>query len=176
MTTKGKNQETERGNRPQNCHLTGSAIAPGLAEGKSFVYRDILSQGEVVSVRSTPNVDVEHARLDEARELGIARIPSLVAMIETPAAALSVSDILRSADAISIGNKDLTQYVMAAGRQNPLANEYFREDHPAMMRLIRIIFQDSGGSTVGMCGELAGRPQAIPELLHAGIRLFSVAP
>lgn len=111
-----------------------------------------------------------------ARELGIARIPPLVAMIETPAAALSVSDILRSADAVSIGTNDLTQYVMAAGRQNPLANEYFREDHPAMMRLIRIISQDAGASTGGMCGELAGRLQAVPELLHAGIRLFSVAP
>lgn len=111
-----------------------------------------------------------------ARDLGVARIPPLVAMIETPAAALSVKDILRSADAISIGTNDLTQYVMAAGRDNPLANEYFREDSPAVMRLIRIVCQDAGPSLVGMCGELAGRLQVIPDLLHAGIRLFSVAP
>ena len=68
------------------------------------------------------------------------------------------------------------QYVMAAGRQNPLANEYFREDHPAMMRLIRIICQDAGTAPVGMCGELAGQLRAIPTLLRAGIRLLSVAP
>jgi len=123
--------------------------------------------------------DMDRARSvveSAARELGIARVPPLVAMIETPAAALSVSDILRAADALSIGTNDLTQYVMAAGRQNPLANEYFREDHPAMMRLIRIICQDAGAATVGMCGELAGRLQVIPDLLRAGIRLFSVAP
>ena len=111
-----------------------------------------------------------------ARELRIARIPPLVAMIETPAAALSVKGILNSADALSIGTNDLTQYVMAAGRDNPLANEYFREDYPAVMRLIRIVCQDAGPSLVGMCGELAGRLQAIPALLRAGIRLFSVAP
>ena len=146
------------------------SLAPGYLHG-------VVNQIMVPMVTVPEDMDRARSVVESAaRELGIARIPPLVAMIETPAAALSVSDILRSADALSIGTNDLTQYVMAAGRQNPLANEYFREDHPAMMRLIRIICQDAGGSTVGMCGELAGRLQVIPELLHAGIRLFSVAP
>ncbi len=111
-----------------------------------------------------------------AQELGIQHLPPLVAMIETPAAALSVADVLKSADALSIGTNDLTQYVMAAGRQNPLASEYFQEMHPAVMRLIRIVCADAGPSLVGVCGELAGRLSAVPDLLSAGVRLLSVAP
>ncbi len=111
-----------------------------------------------------------------AGRLGVARVPPLVAMIETPAAALCVKGILRYADALSIGTNDLTQYVMAAGRQNPLANEYFRQDHPAVMRLIDIACRDAGSAIVGMCGELAGHTEAAPALVRAGVRLFSVAP
>jgi len=69
---------------------------------------------------------VRHAVEVQAAELGIAEIPSLVAMIETPAAALSVPDILQFADALSLGTNDLTQHTMAAGRQNPLVNRYGR--------------------------------------------------
>jgi phosphotransferase system enzyme I (PtsI) len=42
-----------------------------------------------------------------------------------------VPAIKAHADFFSIGTNDLTQYTMAAGRENPLVNDYFREDHPA---------------------------------------------
>jgi phosphoenolpyruvate-protein kinase (PTS system EI component) len=65
---------------------------------------------------------------------------------------------------------------MAAGRQNPLVREYFREDDPAVLRLIRIAVKEADDVLVGVCGELAGQPDAVPPLLDAGIRLLSVAP
>lgn len=111
-----------------------------------------------------------------ADELGIARLPILVAMIETPAAALSVPEILRFADAISLGTNDLTQYTMAAGRQNPLVSRYFKDDCPAVQRLIRLASREAGGKPVAVCGELASRPQAIPMLLDSGVRILSVPP
>jgi len=111
-----------------------------------------------------------------ARELGIADLPPLVAMIETPAAALSVRDILESVDSLSIGTNDLTQYAMAAGRQNTLVSEYFQDNHPVIMRLVRMVCADAGSVPVGICGELAGHLNAVPALLRSGIRLLSVAP
>lgn len=119
---------------------------------------------------------IRQVRDSLAQELGVTALPPLVAMIETPAAALSVRDILESVDSLSIGTNDLTQYTMAAGRQNPLVNNYFQEDHPAMIRLVRMVCQDAGSVQVGMCGELAGRLHIIPTLLRSGIRRFSVAP
>lgn len=119
---------------------------------------------------------IREAVESQASELGIAKIPPLIAMIETPAAALCVPEILRFADAISLGTNDLTQYTMAAGRQNPLVHRYFQDDHPAVLRLIRLAAAEAGDALVAVCGELAGRPDAVPTLLKAGVRLLSVAP
>jgi len=111
-----------------------------------------------------------------ASEMGIKDIPPIGAMIETPAAALCVSGMADYADFFSLGTNDLTQYVLAAGRENPLVNRYFREDHPAVIRLLQIVCSEAGDKLVAICGELAGRVEAVPVLLHAGIRLLSVAP
>jgi hypothetical protein len=70
-------------------------------------------------------------------EVGVERLPPLGAMIETPAAALCVVEIMTYADFLSIGTNDLTQYTMAAGREDPLVSDYFRDDHPAVLRLVR---------------------------------------
>jgi phosphotransferase system enzyme I (PtsI) len=111
-----------------------------------------------------------------AREMSCDRLPPLGAMIETPAAALTIGEIIAHADFLSIGTNDLTQYTMAAGRENPLVNDYFREDHPAVLRLVRIIVEEAGQVSVAVCGELARQVEALPGLLKLGIRALSVAP
>ena len=107
---------------------------------------------------------------------GIDQPPPLGAMIETPAAALAIRDIIAHADFISIGTNDLTQYTMAAGRENPLVNDYFVERHPAVLRLIGIIVEESQQTPVSVCGELASELDAVPTLLKLGLRSLSVAP
>ena len=97
-------------------------------------------------------------------------------MIETPAAALTIKDIIQHADFASIGTNDLTQYTMAAGRENPQVSNYFVEDHPAVLRLIRIVLEEVGQIPVSICGELATEFDTIPTLLKFGIRNLSVAP
>jgi phosphoenolpyruvate-protein kinase (PTS system EI component) len=111
-----------------------------------------------------------------AQALGRTGVPLLGAMIETPAAALSVPDLAAHTDCLSIGTNDLTQFTMAAGRENPLVNEYFCEDHPAVLRLVGIVVQEAGDLPVAVCGELARQLGAIPKLLELGIRILSVAP
>ena len=111
-----------------------------------------------------------------ANEANRQEFPPLGAMIETPAAALCMTDIKTHADFLSIGTNDLTQYTMAAGRENPLVNEYFLEDHPAVLRLVRIIVEEAGCVPVAICGELARQLNALPTLLKLGIRTLSVAP
>ena len=65
---------------------------------------------------------------------------------------------------------------MAAGRENALVCEYFQDDHDVILRLLRIICEDAGQTSVGVCGELAGQPNTTSALLSAGIRFLSVAP
>jgi phosphotransferase system enzyme I (PtsI) len=109
-------------------------------------------------------------------EVGVERLPPLGAMIETPAAALCVVEIMTYADFLSIGTNDLTQYTMAAGREDPLVSDYFRDDHPAVLRLVRLVADAAGDTPLALCGELAGRVNVLPLLLAAGIRSLSVAP
>ena len=109
-----------------------------------------------------------------ADAMGIRRLPRLGAMIETPAAALSVPSLKKHVDFFSIGSNDLTQYTMAAGRENPLVTAYFIDDHPTILRLIELVIKESGDTPVSLCGELAGRIDVVPSLLRAGLRSFSV--
>ena len=110
-----------------------------------------------------------------AAEMGLTKIPPIGAMIETPAAALTVGSLARHVDFLSIGSNDLTQYTLAAGRENPSVTDYFIDDHPAVLRLMALAIKDAGATPVSLCGELAGKTGAIPELLRIGLRSLSVA-
>jgi phosphotransferase system enzyme I (PtsI) len=119
---------------------------------------------------------VRHRLADTARAAGREKLPPLGAMVETPAAALGISEIAAYADFLSIGTNDLTQYTMAAGRENPLVNDYFIEDHPTVLRLVRMVVEEAGTVPVGICGELARQLNAVPALVKLGLRSLSVAP
>jgi phosphotransferase system enzyme I (PtsI) len=111
-----------------------------------------------------------------AAAMDVNEIPQIGAMIETPAAALTVRSLVKHVDFLCIGSNDLTQYTLAAGRENPSVTEYFIDDHPSVLRLMEIVIKDAGSTPVSLCGELAGRTGAIPELLRIGLRSLSVAP
>ncbi|HEY1235943.1 MAG TPA: phosphoenolpyruvate--protein phosphotransferase [Candidatus Binatia bacterium] len=111
-----------------------------------------------------------------AHEMGIQKLPPLGAMIETPAAALTVGQIARQADFLSVGTNDLTQYTMAAGRDDATVGEYYDETHSSIFRLLGIILREASGKPVTICGELAGRAEVIPTLLALGFRGLSLSP
>lgn len=102
--------------------------------------------------------------------------PPLGAMIETPAASLAVSSFRKHADFFCIGTNDLTQYVMAADRENASVSEYFRDDHTVIINLLRTIVAHAGKMSITLCGELAAKRDALENVLKAGIRTLSIAP
>ena len=111
-----------------------------------------------------------------AHEMGIQNIPPLGAMIETPAAALTVGQIVRHADFLSVGTNDLTQYTLVAGRDNATVSSYYEDTHPSMLRLLGFIIAEASGKPVTICGEMAGREEVIPTLLEIGFRALSISP
>jgi phosphotransferase system enzyme I (PtsI) len=119
-------------------------------------------------------VQVEKLLHRLADEMGIRVLPRIGAMIETPAAALSIPSLKKHVDFFSIGSNDLTQYTMAAGRENPTVAEYFIDDHATILRLIELVVRESGDTPVSLCGELAGRVDVMPSMLRTGLRSFSV--
>lgn len=103
--------------------------------------------------------------------------PPLGIMVEVPAVAL-VPEAFADAAFFSIGSNDLTQYVMAAGRDNGTVAALADVTNPAVLRLIETVsrFGAERGIPVSLCGDAGGDPAAIPHLLRAGIRSLSVAP
>jgi phosphoenolpyruvate-protein kinase (PTS system EI component) len=123
--------------------------------------------------------DVEKMReaFDElCAETKISRPPEFGAMIETPAAALAIPALLKHVDFFCVGTNDLTQYTLAAGRDDATVNDYYLDSHESILRLLRIILDDSQERSVTLCGELAGREMWVPRLLEMGFRNLSVAP
>ncbi|VUD46158.1 Phosphoenolpyruvate-protein phosphotransferase [Thalassocella blandensis] len=101
--------------------------------------------------------------------------PQLGAMIETPAAALSASRIAPHVEFMSFGTNDLTQYAFAADRENIEVEDYYDDTSAVIFRLIELVHHDIPKMPLSICGELAGRQEAIAHLLKLGIRSLSVA-
>ena len=99
-------------------------------------------------------------------------------MIETPAAALISDQLAKEVDFFSIGTNDLTQYTLAADRQNPNLDEVYDVIHPSIFKLIEITCKNAheNGIWAGICGELGALESATQKLLAAGIDEFSVSP
>jgi phosphoenolpyruvate-protein phosphotransferase len=102
--------------------------------------------------------------------------PAFGAMVETPAAALAIPTLARYVDFFSVGTNDLTQYTLAASRDDASVNDYYLDSHESILRLLGIILADASGRPVSLCGELAGREALVPRLLEMGFRSLSIAP
>ncbi|PKO66250.1 MAG: phosphoenolpyruvate--protein phosphotransferase [Betaproteobacteria bacterium HGW-Betaproteobacteria-16] len=102
----------------------------------------------------------------------------LGAMIEVPAAALTVPLFLRHFDFLSIGTNDLIQYTLAIDRADESVSHLYDPVHPAVLQLIAntIAQCQALGKGVSVCGEMAGDVTMTRLLLGLGLRSFSMHP
>ncbi|WP_136068033.1 phosphoenolpyruvate--protein phosphotransferase [Modicisalibacter radicis] len=98
-------------------------------------------------------------------------------MIEIPSSALLAPSLAEEVDFFSIGTNDLTQYTLAIDRGHPALSAQSDGLHPAVLRLIEMTVEaaHAKGKWVGVCGELASDPQAVPVLVGLGVDELSVS-
>lgn len=91
----------------------------------------------------------ENKQFDAKIELGI--------MIETPAAAIMSEELAEEVSFFSVGTNDLTQYTLAADRQNPSLAHLCDENREPVLRLIKKAADaiHHRGGWIGICGEMA---------------------
>jgi phosphoenolpyruvate-protein phosphotransferase len=112
----------------------------------------------------------EHVAFDPAMQVG--------AMIEVPSAAFALPELAGELDFFSVGTNDLLQYFVAADRTNLRVAGLYDALTPAFLRLLKKIVDDvhAAGKWVGVCGEMAGDPAALPLLVGMAFDEISVGP
>jgi phosphoenolpyruvate-protein phosphotransferase len=113
-----------------------------------------------------------------ARREGVRERPKVGAMIETPAAVLTIGEILELASFASLGTNDLTQFMLAADRNALEVIEDHTVLHPAVLRAIKLV-ADAGaraGKRLSVCGEAAADPAVAALLIGLGVRELSMSP
>lgn len=117
------------------------------------------------------------AILDEVRAAHPCEHLEVGIMIEVPAAALLSPILAQEVDFFSIGTNDLTQYTMAIDRGHPVLSAEADGLHPSVLLLIdqTVRAAHQHGKWVGICGELAGDPKAVPVLMGLGVDELSMS-
>lgn len=120
------------------------------------------------------------------RELEIARekakpLPASVeigTMIEVPALAYQLQELLPVVDFASIGSNDLLQFFFAVDRQHPRLSDRYDMLSPPFLRFLKEIVTACERSKVpvSVCGEMAGRPLEAMALLGVGLSTISMPP
>ncbi len=101
----------------------------------------------------------------------------LGAMIEIPAAAVVIDDLVTEVDFVSVGTNDLVQYLLAVDRGNQRIATWYEPANPAVVRTLERIFASAAkkGVTAAVCGELAGDPLWAPLLIGLGATELSMS-
>ena len=117
------------------------------------------------------------ALLESEREALGAPAIEVGVMVEVPAVALLADAFAAEVDFFSVGTNDLTQYTMAAERGNERLAGLLDGLRPAVLRLIGETAKAAAalGRWVGVCGELAGDPEAAVVLAGLGVSELSMA-
>ncbi len=151
------------------------AILRAAAHGKVNLLVPMLAHGS--EIRQTLAL-IEQARHDLDRKGMVHGPVRLGAMIEIPAAALSMRMFLKHFDFLSIGTNDLIQYTLAIDRADESVAHLYDPLHPAVLRLVAdtIAACQAQGKGVSVCGEMAGDVTMTKLLLGLGLRSFSMHP
>ncbi len=122
-------------------------------------------------------IEQAKAQLRDAKKKFDADIP-VGAMIEIPAAALTLPLFIKRLDFLSIGTNDLIQYTLAIDRVDHEVAHLYNPLHPAVLQLLAMTISAGAKADipVAVCGEVAGDIKLTRLLLGLGLREFSMHP
>ena len=98
------------------------------------------------------------------------------AMIEIPAAALSLPMFVKKLDFLSIGTNDLIQYTLAIDRADHEVAHLYNDTHPAILQLLHmtVTAAEKAEIPVAICGGMAGDIKLTRLLIGMGFRELSM--
>ncbi|MGJ7567735.1 phosphoenolpyruvate--protein phosphotransferase [Variovorax sp. RB2P76] len=151
------------------------AILRAAAHGEIHLLIPMLAHAS--EIRQTLSL-IDFARTELDNRGAVYGQVKLGAMIEIPAAALTLRIFLKHFDFLSIGTNDLIQYTLAIDRADESVAHLYDPAHPAVLRLVADTITECRrqGKGVSVCGEMAGDVAFTRLLLGLGLRSFSMHP
>lgn len=128
---------------------------------------ELLSSKEVIK-KVMKELDEKSIDYDKNIQIGV--------MIETPSSVLIAKSLAKNCDFFSIGTNDLTQYVLAADRNNEFVSDIYDAMNYSVLKMIKMTIKaaKNQGIPVSICGELAGHSAATELLVGMGIDELSL--
>lgn len=122
-------------------------------------------------------IEQVRCRIEMADDEAPAAVP-VGAMIEVPAAVLTLDQLAREVDFLCVGTNDLIQYLLAVDRGNPQVAHLFQPLHPSILQcLYRIAATASKlNKPVRICGEMSSNPFFAVLFLGMGYNQLSMNP
>jgi phosphoenolpyruvate-protein phosphotransferase (PTS system enzyme I) len=152
-----------------------AAIRAGCGRGLLLMFPMVTKASELREARRM----FDACRAELLKEgVPVAEHMKIGIMVEIPAAALLADHLADEVDFFSIGTNDLSQYTLAVDRTNASLSDLVNAFDPSVLRLISMVVNaaHTKGKMVGVCGELAGEPLAIPILVGLGVDELSMNP
>jgi len=153
------------------------ALVRSSAHGKLAVMFPMIATIEELIEAKKMFEDAYKEVKKEGKKVASRKEIELGMMVEVPSAAALASQFAKHVDFFSIGTNDLMQYTFAADRMNEKVSYLYQPLNPSILNLIKMTIDGAhaNGKWVGMCGEMAGDPNAIPLLIGMGLDEFSMS-
>jgi phosphoenolpyruvate-protein kinase (PTS system EI component) len=153
---------------------------------RAILRASALGHARILLPMVTTKAEVERCRsvldqlVQDLRDTGESHDPNIEfgVMIEVPAMAATLEDVLPLVDFISVGTNDLVQYLLAVDRDNQRVAKMYDPFHPGVLRVLEQIARAArkAGKPASVCGEIAGDHYYTPLLVGFGFRELSMAP
>lgn len=104
------------------------------------------------------------------------KVPRKGIMVEIPSIVTRFEDYVDHFDVFNIGTNDLTQYALAADRNNAAVSQYFKAHHPSVLSMISKVARlcKEKGKRAIICGQMGADLRLLPLLIGLGIDNISV--
>jgi phosphoenolpyruvate-protein phosphotransferase (PTS system enzyme I) len=122
---------------------------------------------------------IERAKVElSSQKIAFDQSVPVGAMIEIPAAVISLAYFAEQLDFLSIGTNDLIQYTLAIDRTDDAVAHMYDSLHPAVLKLVAMAIRSAqkAETPIAVCGEMAGELRLTRLLLGFGLRNFSMHP
>jgi len=164
--------------RPEELRTQLRAVLRATVDTEAGVLFPMITHaGDIRDARA--HLDAVRAELEAAGEPCNQNL-RVAAMVEVPAAALSILDILAEVDFVSVGTNDLTQYLSAADRNNASVAQYLTPEasglYAALEWMIRRARRAGRERDLLVGGEVASDPAVAARLIQMGYSSLIVVP